>query len=64
MPAPPIKIYDSNAALEQVLTHRIPTIEQLQKAVGAEPDGIWGKDSQAKWAEIICQQYADDNWPE
>lgn len=55
--------YDSNQMIEQALVQRVPTIRQMQRAVGAEPDGFWGKDSQAKWESILCQQGADDSWP-
>ncbi len=60
---PEPQVYDSNEFIEQALVQRVPTVTQMQRAVGAEPDGFWGKDSQAKWEERICQQYADDMWP-
>ena len=60
---PETEVYDSNAMTEQTLVQRVPTVTQMQRAVGAEPDGFWGKDSQKKWEERICQQAADDNWP-
>lgn len=37
---------------------RIPSIIELQEAVGAEPDGIVGPDTIAKWDKAYANQEA------
>ena len=39
-------------------TMPLPTLEQLQEAVGVEPDGKIGPKTLAAWDLAICQQYA------
>lgn len=40
------------------LENHIPTFREFQKKVGAEQDGIIGKDTLEKWDKAICQQAA------
>ena len=50
---PPVwQEWDSN-------TMPLPTIEQIQRAVGAKPDGIVGQDTIRLWDLAVCQHYAD-----
>ena len=37
---------------------QLPSIEDIQKAVGANPDGKLGKEFQSRWDAAICEQYA------
>ena len=36
----------------------VPTFIELQNMVGAEPDGIIGPNTIARWEREICNQYA------
>jgi len=36
----------------------LPTIEEIQRRIGAKPDGILGPETQAKWERAICDSYA------
>ena len=45
------QMWDSN-------TMPIPTIEQIQQAVGVEPDGKMGSKTLAAWDRAICDLYA------
>ena len=36
----------------------VPTIEEIQRLVGANPDGKLGPETKAKWDRAICDQYA------
>ena len=36
----------------------IKPIEDLQRQVGAEPDGIWGRETNALYEQALCNQYA------
>ena len=38
---------------------KIPTITELQLMVGAEPDGIIGKETLRLWETALCNQYAE-----
>jgi hypothetical protein len=53
----------TNPTTEQAIwdanTMPLPTIRQVQQAVGAEPDGIIGPETIRLWDLAICQQYAD-----
>lgn len=37
---------------------KIPSVADIQRAVGAEPDGIVGPETLSKWDEAIFNQYA------
>lgn len=41
--------------------YRLPTIEQVQRQVGAEPDGRLGPETERKWKE--CLRKEDAEWP-
>jgi len=55
--------FGAHCAVEPQVEKRIPALEDIQKMVGAKPDGIYGKETQEKWDEAICSQYAKDMWP-
>ena len=40
-------------------TMPLPTLEQIQRAVGVEPDGKIGPKTLAAWDLAVCQHYAD-----
>ena len=37
----------------------LPSVADIQRRIGAKPDGIVGKETLAKWDAAICQQYAN-----
>jgi len=43
---------------EPFRTSKVPTFKQVQVMVGAEPDGIIGPNTIAKWDKAICNQEA------
>lgn len=38
----------------------LPTIEEIQQRVGAQPDGKLGKETQKKWEAAINNKYANE----
>ena len=40
----------------------IPTIEDIQRRVGAVPDGKLGPETQAKWERALCDQFAVESF--
>lgn len=51
-----IALRDRHIAEQQVALDRIPTIKQLQKMVGAEPDGVIGPNTIKLWEKAINNQ--------
>ena len=43
----------------QIVSQRIPTIQEVQIMVGAVPDGIVGKETLRLWELAICNQFAE-----
>jgi len=41
---------------------RTPTIKEIQRRVGAEPDGIIGPNTIALWKKVINDQYAVESF--
>ncbi len=39
---------------------QIPTLAEVQKMVGAKPDGIYGAETAEKWRRAVCDQYATE----
>jgi len=37
---------------------RVPSLEEIQTKIGAEPDGIFGPETREKWNRAICNQFA------
>lgn len=56
--ARPDEIAERHIATQQKALDRIPTFKEIQHKVGAEPDGIIGPDTIAKWDKAICNQEA------
>ena len=46
------------AGIEPQVDKAVPSIAEIQKMVGAEPDGIMGQETLRKWDEVICEQFA------
>lgn len=54
------EVAERHIQAQQKALGRVPTFKELQEMVGAEPDGIIGPNTIAKWDEKICQQEADE----
>lgn len=54
----PFKTSDRHIAAQREALDRVPTFKQLQVMVGAEPDGIIGPNTIARWDKKICDQCA------
>jgi len=58
--------FGRHCGVEPQIEKRIPTVKEIQRMVGAEPDGKlckgWGcpghSETQEKWDRAICDQYA------
>jgi len=44
--------------VEKSIPDPLPTIQEIQERVGANPDGILGPETQKLWDKEICNQYA------
>jgi hypothetical protein len=44
--------------VEKQVKDSLPTIEEIQRRIGANPDGRLGSETQAKWELALCDQYA------
>ena len=40
----------------------LPTIEDIQRRVGATPDGKLGPETQDKWERALCDQFAAESF--
>ena len=47
---------------QQKALARIPTIKEIQRKVGAEPDGIVGPNTIELWDKKTCDQYAVESF--
>lgn len=54
----PDEVAERHIATQRVALDRVPTIKQLQQAVGAKPDGIVGPNTISLWKKAINTQYA------
>jgi len=54
-------VAERQIAAQQKALDRIPTFKELQRKVGAEPDGIIGPKSIALWDKAICQQEFEES---
>jgi hypothetical protein len=43
-------------------SRKLPNIEEIQKRVGAYPDGKLGSETEKLWNLAICNQYAEDHF--
>ena len=52
--------FGRHCGVEPQVETRIPTFKDVQRMVGAEPDGIIGPETIAKWDKAVCNQYANE----
>lgn len=50
-------VFERHIEAQQKALDRVPTFRELQKKVGAEPDGIIGPDTIARWEREICNRH-------
>jgi hypothetical protein len=48
----------ADCGVEPQVEQKIPSLAEIQKLVGAKPDGIYGEETAAKWDKAVCDQYA------
>lgn len=41
---------------------RLPSLKDIQRRVGALPDGVYGNETKTKWDRAICDQHAVNAW--
>jgi hypothetical protein len=51
-------ILNGKYGVEKQVKDSLPTIEEIQRRIGANPDGRLGAETQAKWNKAICDQCA------
>ena len=56
----PDKVAERHIAAQQKALDRVPTIEEIQRKIGAKEDGIVGPNTITLWEKAINQQYADE----
>ena len=40
----------------------VPSLEQIQEAIGVEPDGIYGEQTRKAWDLALCEQMNQESW--
>ena len=50
--------YMTEPAVKESLTTQIQSLSDIQRQVGAKPDGIYGAETKKLWDRAICDQYA------
>tara|TARA_R100000501_G_C2582623_1_gene85326 strand:+ start:79 stop:363 length:285 start_codon:yes stop_codon:yes gene_type:complete len=41
---------------------RVPSLADVQRMIGANPDGVYGQETKEKWNRAVCDQHAKDAW--